>query len=351
MAGCAPNRSGLCQPCAACKDGQHNMGCEDDDPGVCEPGAEPWSAVDIAATVLLAVVVATSIPLARSLRNKGGLNFRLRASQAPAAQEPPPDVAQPGSPGDVVAERQSFRLARIDGARGEELTRWIQGLFLASACADAQCQRICQSVVAVAVHRVENRSLRDRYTTTRGRLQQRAPEPIAVDAYISLLDSASNEVYLWHGCQSSSAMSIARRGFKDQFADVKGLYGIGTYLTPQACKALQYCRAQGCGIRRKRCGSLLCRCEDGPEKTIGHRHLLLCRALLGDAYYATGPMVGASAPPTRSAERGGRHDSVLITPGIPNGRKWPQQHREVVISQRHGTVQIYPEYIVEIAVT
>merc|ERR1712061_256145 len=74
------------------------------------------------------------------------------------------------------------------------------------------------------------------------------------------LDDYANEVLLLHG--TSKADDIALQGFDDRM-NRRNLYGIGVYLTIDACKAAQYC--------------------EGGE-------LVIARAILGHPYLATGPM-------------------------------------------------------------
>ena len=64
------------------------------------------------------------------------------------------------------------------------------------------------------------------------------------------LEPALNMVYAWHGCEWSVAEKVAREGFDERLAWRGGLYGTGCYFALEACKALQYARADGCKVQK-----------------------------------------------------------------------------------------------------
>lgn len=239
-----------------------------------------------------------------------------------------------------------------------EIGRWIKTSISKMTCGNSECQHVSRHAHIVNIFRIENAPLWKHYAENKSELCRRnkrrgfqSSPLLPADVTIRLMDSTVNEVYLWHGCQYSAAESIATIGFDQHRANIKGLFGAGTYFTTETCKAFQYARADGCTVLRKRCKSLYCSCNGPFDSRSRQRRVLLCRVLLGDIYYANGPMVGAALPPECPTDDGtGRYDCVVANPGIPNGRAWPQQHREVVIWSENG-VQVYPEYMLDVVLS
>eukprot|EP00812_Abedinium_dasypus_P011116 NODE_4695_length_649_cov_254.752525.p1 GENE.NODE_4695_length_649_cov_254.752525~~NODE_4695_length_649_cov_254.752525.p1 ORF type:complete len:168 (+),score=55.49 NODE_4695_length_649_cov_254.752525:3-506(+) len=153
------------------------------------------------------------------------------------------------------------------------------------------------------------------------------------------LDGATNEILLWHGLHPDDVVHVAHNGLDDRFSDLKNFYGAGSYFTDQWCKALQYSRAAGCSIRKKRCrNKFRCACP-GPKVA------LLCRVLLGEPYMAkqSDNLKGQRHPPFRDAENQILYDSVIVEPQWMQCTQKQQQHREFVLFDRRS---IYPEHIV-----
>jgi len=145
-----------------------------------------------------------------------------------------------------------------------------------------------------------------------------APPACKLQRYLPhiALDRSANEALLLHGTPSSNVQHILRQGFDDRLAG-RDLYGAGLYLTSDFCKAAQY-TTEGCCV-------------------------FLARVVLGHPYMATGPMKTHKRPPI-AEPHGVPHDSVIASPGIPNGngRKDKQVHWEFVVPSE----QAYPELLV-----
>ena len=147
------------------------------------------------------------------------------------------------------------------------------------------------------VRLVENAHLWKRYSWTKSEFQgahcginalRSPPEIHSVD------DATINEYFLWHGCQTRTVEEIAKDGFDERNASLGGLYGTGNYFASDACKAMQYSRADGCFVTKKQCGKKFCECKDSTEVgrsrkeppwrrdfSRASRSLLYCRVLLG----------------------------------------------------------------------
>ena len=134
-----------------------------------------------------------------------------------------------------------------------------------------------------------------------------------------LLEPELNEVFLFHGTDEAVANVIVQHGFDERVANLQGLYGAGSYFANQSCKAAQYAKKDGGGLKT----------------------LIVARITLGDPHYATGGMSLARRPPERDTRQGWRpgllYDSVVANSGGSQG------HRELIIYDHR---QAYPEYVV-----
>jgi len=159
-----------------------------------------------------------------------------------------------------------------------------------------------------------------------------APTPISPDVpegvqehfpwIAQSMDSTLNERLVFHGTGPEFVEQIAQRGFDERLANLSGLYGAGIYFAEQSCKSLRYSGT----------GSLRC--------------LLLTRVLLGEPYFATGPMRSMRRPPPLEANdpQQGLYDSVVADKGTPTGRPGDDlQHRVFVLFEGK---QAYPEMAV-----
>ena len=105
---------------------------------------------------------------------------------------------------------------------------------------------------------------------------------------------------------------IARTGFDERVANLRGLYGGGVYFACESCKSAQYAPVEN-----------------------GLKMLVICRVVLGDPYYATSAMQNERWPPLRGGafSPGLTFDSVVAN----------MLHREFIV---YDHKQAYPEYIV-----
>jgi hypothetical protein len=146
-----------------------------------------------------------------------------------------------------------------------------------------------------------------------------------------------NCVCLLHGAEKSKIETIARDGFKEIYASPNAWYGMGIYLTPQVCKALQYARADGCRPHpnsHNKCGGHYCMCNPDGNGMITQR--LICSvAVLGKCYPAKGHMEGYKAPPVG-------YDSIVANHEINNGSC---DHREFVV---FDGARVVPKFVVEV---
>merc|ERR1719213_880054 len=86
------------------------------------------------------------------------------------------------------------------------------------------------------------------------------------------MDASLNERLVFHGTTPDYVEQIAQRGFDERLANLSGLYGAGIYFAEKSCKAFRYS-------------------GNGPL-----RCLLLTRVLLGDPYFASGPLRSIRRP-------------------------------------------------------
>lgn len=212
---------------------------------------------------------------------------------------------------------------------------------------NGECSKM-RSVVVKSVERVANMRLWKQYLFKRQMLCEALQEQhgYPVDGDINRinpkvedlqrlfphmeLEAQVNEVLLLHGTKDGSVDQIVHQGFDERLSR-RSLYGQGVYFTTDPCKVDQYC------------GDV----DDSPVRT-----MILARVLLGNPFFAEGPMQTDSRPPLVHAT-GLPHDSIVAQPGIPNGkgkgqgkrkRKGKQAHWEFVVS--HGSLQVYPELII-----
>ena len=142
-----------------------------------------------------------------------------------------------------------------------------------------------------------------------------------------VINSACNELWLWHGTKPDTADILAEEGFDERVARDTGLYGAGSYFADCSSKSHQY-RGTHRGAR-----------VEAPESMREGKHcMLLCRVLMGDAFQTTTTHNDRSCP-TRKPPCG--KDSIFAEEGVANGGQ--QTHNEYVVFRSQ---QVYPEYIV-----
>jgi hypothetical protein len=144
-----------------------------------------------------------------------------------------------------------------------------------------------------------------------------------------------NETLLFHGTSRCNADSIVQFGFH-HFKSRRGLYGDGSYLASEFCKAHAYT----CSCKPTRS----CDCP-------GTRTVILAWVSVGDPYYTTTTLQGSRYPPERPARKNtprGHFNSVVANPGVIKGHpKGHQSHQEIVLFEQ---AQAYPAFVVQYTV-
>eukprot|EP00811_Abedinium_folium_P032687 NODE_5712_length_1742_cov_4.835294.p1 GENE.NODE_5712_length_1742_cov_4.835294~~NODE_5712_length_1742_cov_4.835294.p1 ORF type:complete len:407 (-),score=98.74 NODE_5712_length_1742_cov_4.835294:300-1520(-) len=233
------------------------------------------------------------------------------------------------------------KAASYDWVSSSDMMPIVQRLLVETTCQNCKPYGIATRVEVHRVWRVENKILWKSYANQRAEIFERngrsrqteVPQCIVIEE--GRLNDATNEVYLWHGLSSRNLESIAYNGLDERYAFLGGMYGVGSYLTHQWCKALQYARTGTCSIHRKKCwGKYRCECR-------GEKVILLCRALLGEPYMVkhTDNLKKKRIPPVRDETRQVPYDSHIAQPNNIGG----QIHSEYVLFDRKS---VYPEFIV-----
>jgi len=151
-------------------------------------------------------------------------------------------------------------------------------------------------------------------TTVEGERAESIAAALAADFAEPLLPEV-NEVYMFHGTSAQAAASIAARDFRINLAGANAgtLYGRGIYFAENASKSDEYTRPTGDNLR----------------------YMLLCRTVLGRAYYSDTKETDPRA--CEDACCRGRFHSVL-----GDRRKCRGTFREFIVFDEE---QIYPNYI------
>jgi hypothetical protein len=148
------------------------------------------------------------------------------------------------------------------------------------------------------------------------------PEQLHTDLLADerILDAKINEFGLWHGTKPETANILAVSGFDERLAELRGLYGAGSYFADAMCKSNQYSTV---------------------VNAAGEHCILYCRVTMGSAYRTTQTHMDLRRPPDNPATPGAPFDSIFAETGV--ARAGQQAHNEFVVF-RHD--QIYPEYII-----
>jgi len=109
------------------------------------------------------------------------------------------------------------------------------------------------------------------------------------------------------------AALISLHGFDERVANIKGLYGAGTYFAENNCKSMQYTKSPNAN---------------------GEYTMIYSRVLLGHACLTSQGLAKVRRAPDRQPNV--PFDSVLASGGT-------QVHREFIVYDRHQT---YPEFII-----
>ncbi len=186
-----------------------------------------------------------------------------------------------------------------------------------------------------AVHRVENMSLWRSYQTfrqsLRDRLRQQVTSITQLQAQVAhmlpaerILDPSINEFMLWHGTAHETAAILAQTGFDERMANLKGLYGGGSYFADAMCKSSQYARQ---------------------PNAQGEYCMLYCRVAMGASFCTGATHENERRPPLNPGDprgAGATFDSIFAESGV--ARQKQQLHNEFVCFRDY---QIYPEFIVK----
>jgi hypothetical protein len=146
-----------------------------------------------------------------------------------------------------------------------------------------------------------------------------------------VLDTTTNEVFLWHGIATPWKVieAIAEHGFDHRQCSPDGNYGGGLYFAAESCKAAQY-----------------------TNRHLDHRgtvdkvhYFIYSRVCLGMYYDAKEFLPGAKTAPLYTG--GGRqtYESIISNPKYKTADADGFGHREFVVYDKNLT---YPEFIVKV---
>jgi len=114
-----------------------------------------------------------------------------------------------------------------------------------SSFVDAGISSAAQNYQVVTVKRVENIAMWRKYHATRSSIAIRSfhqPHPVGLSAFDWLekdfeLETAVNEVFLFHGTSPGIAKIVIQQGFDNRVANLKGKYGAGCTLRTTCARA------------------------------------------------------------------------------------------------------------------
>ena len=218
-----------------------------------------------------------------------------------------------------------------------------------------------KNVRVIAIERIENHALWDRYSTFRSEARHRAAEP-APHAHTRSkkqqqswreksrsikCDLGDDERYLFHGTNITNINSIVKNGFRLS-VDKLSRYGQGIYFTDESCKSHQYCKKEtrdGVDVFcllycRVYTGRALMYRPDQSDVSAGYLKGMR-KPAPGDPVFEA-RLRSKSTNPSAAAECAQEWDSVIVEPEKTEGYS-AQVHREVVIFDPR---QVYPEFIV-----
>lgn len=219
----------------------------------------------------------------------------------------------------------------------------------------------------VAVHQNRNKALFKSFSHSVAQMEESVRNGKRVEALnLPIEDSALeacpfnldsfhqlNCVPAFHGVQWSKCEDLLKNGFDEAFA-MNGLYGNMCYSAPQSNKAMQYARADGCSVRKSKCGKhkplIFCNCSQATNSDgMIRQRLIYGPVLLGNPYYAKG-VTGTSGGKTeecglRKPPEG--YDSIVANPDIWRSDYHQQVHQEFIF-RNHNGAYAYPAYVVEV---
>ncbi|CAF1501761.1 unnamed protein product [Adineta steineri] len=162
-----------------------------------------------------------------------------------------------------------------------------------------------------------------------------------------LLDSQSNEYWLFHGCSHDVLHNLSHAGYDPRVSNLKGMFGGGFYLAENSSKSNQYIPCPGCNGNAI-ATSMGCTCPNQRDFIF---MMVLYRVILGDVHvalqydrekYCKGVEKGkyVRRPPIKTSTTD-LYDSVMGESIRHGGNRL--QYREFVLYERG---QAYPEYVI-----
>ncbi|CAF3895843.1 unnamed protein product [Rotaria sp. Silwood2] len=161
-----------------------------------------------------------------------------------------------------------------------------------------------------------------------------------------LLDTRTNEYWLFHGCSQNNLCHLLHSGYDPRVSNIKGRFGGGFYLTENSSKSSRYIPCPGCG--QNSIGTTSgCSCINQEDLEFS---MVLYRAALGDVHvvlkykrekYRCGPNRQLIRRPPKKTHGKELYDSVMGESMENGGDRL--KHREFIL---YDTGQAYPEYVI-----
>ena len=163
-----------------------------------------------------------------------------------------------------------------------------------------------------------------------------------------LLDSHSNEYWLFHGCRGDTIPHLLHTGYDPRISNLKGMFGGGFYLAENSSKSNQYIPCPGCN-GNSISSHIGCTCFNQDKLVFS---MVLYRVILGDVHVAlqydkekyrngSGKRNFVRRPPFKTAGEE-LYDSVMGESKKNGGDRL--EHREFILYERG---QAYPEYVID----
>lgn len=222
---------------------------------------------------------------------------------------------------------------RVKSEELEIFQRFVDQTYIQKATRDRRDGPMPSGLKVTHVMRMEDSKLWSRYLEKRSELAKR-PRPRLIrqlpgsgaikttacceNGPFHLPAPALNEVYLFHGSSPAGALGIGNDGFNMSKvgSNVGTMFGGGAYFAEASSKSDEYANTDPGGV------------------FAGKYAFLLCRVLVGNAFYIT----QSDIPAIEEALATGSYDAVLGDREAAVGT-----YREIVVFDES---QIYPEYVV-----
>ncbi|CAF1137147.1 unnamed protein product [Rotaria sordida] len=161
-----------------------------------------------------------------------------------------------------------------------------------------------------------------------------------------LLDTKTNEYWLFHGCSRNSLYHLLHSGYDPRVSNLSGMFGGGFYLAENSSKSNQYIPCPKCG-KNSIGNDIGCNCANQQDIEFA---IVLYRAALGDVHvamkydkekYRRGPNKQRVRRPPKKANDEDLYDSVMGE-SMENGGD-QLKYREFIL---YESGQAYPEYVI-----